>query len=820
MPLSSFIRKTVVFCSLAVAVPGVSFGQAAYSVNGGEYGIAPALPGDQAHPQLAVNANGGFLIWEDNLTDGRGLGISALALDNNFNRVGSRFRVNQVGAGDQSRPQVALFNGGGAAFVFQGGKANAQHIWARFLSASNTWITGDVAVNTFNQHYQITPSVAVLGNGNLVVVWGSFNQFSSTSMQDVYGQILSPGGQKIGGEFLVNQFTAFNQRTPSVTALAGGGFVVTWVSEQQQQGDPSSGSIISATNAIRPSIDIYARLFDGTGSAVGDEFRVNTSLQACANPVVASGADGGFVVAWAEREAYMITYNTLLRTNQLVHSTNSWDIYARSFSSVVSGGAIGLVNTHRYGDQFAPQISSIGASYLVAWTSLGQDGSREGVYGQFLNADASTAGSEFRVNTTTVGPQMHPSIASDGSQRFLAVWTGFAAFKSGLDLFAQMYSTSGWSAGPSVATYQAPAYDPFPSDPVLGPGGLDFPVKFAAFGQNILANALAQAQGAYHGLFYDPSGVAASSAGYFSATTTAAGKYSAKLSLGMRTYVLNGTFSASTGFATNTIGRGASAVTVVLQLDLSGGNEIRGRISGPGWSAFLQADHQTLVKKGATGAYAGSYALVLPPADSGPGGDSFGTIKVDAAGNVRFIGTLADGTKVSQSSAISDQGIWPLYASIYGGKGSIIGWIQFATNSALSGNVLWLKPAGVMPRTYPGGFTNSLQAAGSAYSAPPVGKAALDLPDGSAATFSGGGLAAPFSYNITLNARNKIIGPPASKFTLSLSAMSGLFNGAAVNPSTGNRVSFQGILWQGANAGVGYFVNGAQTGEVTLEPAP
>ena len=76
--------------------------------------------------------------------------------------------------------------------------------------------------------------MAVLNNSNVVVVWGSFDEAGANSLQDVYGQILSPTGQKIGGEFLINQFTDFNQRTPTVAALANGGFVAAWVSEQER----------------------------------------------------------------------------------------------------------------------------------------------------------------------------------------------------------------------------------------------------------------------------------------------------------------------------------------------------------------------------------------------------------------------------------------------------------------------------------------------------------------------------------------------------------------------------------------------------------
>src|SRR5205814_480041 len=93
-----------------------------FATNGGEFSIAGALPGDQVRPEIGINSDGGFLVWEDNNTDGDGEGISAMALDSDFARVEPRFRVNQIGAGEQERPQVALLNEGGAVFVWQSGK--------------------------------------------------------------------------------------------------------------------------------------------------------------------------------------------------------------------------------------------------------------------------------------------------------------------------------------------------------------------------------------------------------------------------------------------------------------------------------------------------------------------------------------------------------------------------------------------------------------------------------------------------------------------------------------------------------------------------
>ena len=77
--------------------------------------------------------------------------------------------------------------------------------------------------------------------------------------------------------------------------------------------------------------------------------------------------------------------------------------------------------------------------FLVGWTSLAQDGSREGVFAQFLHDDGSPDQGEFQVNTTWINQQMQPALASDGQGRFLAVWTSFVGTPDGFDLYAQRY---------------------------------------------------------------------------------------------------------------------------------------------------------------------------------------------------------------------------------------------------------------------------------------------------------------------------------------------------------------------------------------------
>ena len=48
-----------------------------FSPLAGEYSVSGPLPGDQSLSSVAFGAAGGYVVWQDNVTDGDGLGISA-----------------------------------------------------------------------------------------------------------------------------------------------------------------------------------------------------------------------------------------------------------------------------------------------------------------------------------------------------------------------------------------------------------------------------------------------------------------------------------------------------------------------------------------------------------------------------------------------------------------------------------------------------------------------------------------------------------------------------------------------------------------------
>ena len=97
----SFARKAAIcFClGLFLAVPAAVFAQTNYyTTNGTEYAIVGSLPGDQVWPDVAREPGGGFVVWQDNATDGSGWGVSAQRLDSTLSGTLSAFRVNATRA--------------------------------------------------------------------------------------------------------------------------------------------------------------------------------------------------------------------------------------------------------------------------------------------------------------------------------------------------------------------------------------------------------------------------------------------------------------------------------------------------------------------------------------------------------------------------------------------------------------------------------------------------------------------------------------------------------------------------------------------------
>ncbi|MCB1486502.1 MAG: hypothetical protein KDJ88_03475, partial [Bauldia sp.] len=120
--------------------------------------------------------------------------------------------------------------------------------------------------------------VAALANGGFVAVWQTDNDGSGSgirfSVYDNNGAAVK--ANQFGGGIAVNTTTSGEQVTPDVTALADGGFVVVWDDDQR------SGT--------------YGQRFDASGNKVGGEFLVHSGT--AGDQAVAALSDGRFVTGF------------------------------------------------------------------------------------------------------------------------------------------------------------------------------------------------------------------------------------------------------------------------------------------------------------------------------------------------------------------------------------------------------------------------------------------------------------------------------------------------------------------------------------------
>lgn len=115
----------------------------------------------------------------------------------------------------------------------------------------NPKAVGEFLVNTHTASDQYSPAITGLTDGGFVVSWESYGQDGSG--WGIYAQRYDAQGAAVGAEFQVTTNTASDQRSPIITALADGGFVVSWQSPSGQDGSRSG---------------IYAQRYNAAGEPV------------------------------------------------------------------------------------------------------------------------------------------------------------------------------------------------------------------------------------------------------------------------------------------------------------------------------------------------------------------------------------------------------------------------------------------------------------------------------------------------------------------------------------------------------------------------
>ena len=337
--------------------------------------------GTQEAQDIAMNASGAFVIvWESLGQDGSGDGVYAQRYDAAGVAQGSEFRVNVFTNFNQDLPSVAIDSAGNFVVAWQSGTLDdtgdqdggyAGVYARRFDSAGVALDLNDVQINSTSgdEYFQGVPSVAMDSSGNYAIAWTDISPSPSffTVDYDVYVRRFNAAGvaQNINGspnDFAVITSTTNAQFGGQVAMDSAGNFVVVWADTGTASGEAYS--------------NVFGRRFSNTGAILGSAFQINNFTSFDQNlATVAMDGSGNFIATWFSGDSNNAANN---------QDGSSLGVYARRYTSAgTADGNEFQVNTYTTGSQSQPQLTiSATGQAIIVWTSVGQDGSSEGVYSQ------------------------------------------------------------------------------------------------------------------------------------------------------------------------------------------------------------------------------------------------------------------------------------------------------------------------------------------------------------------------------------------------------------------------------------------------------
>jgi hypothetical protein len=419
-----------------------------YVTSAGELAGAPfvvntTLAENQSKPAIAGLASGGFVVaWQSLLQDGDLAGVYTRLFDI-AGVGGSEILVNTSTAGNQVNAYVMARADGGfvvgwvdSAAAPQGQVYLQSYTKDGELQGVNQVVSVD-DVNTINNSENI--EFAELRDGSLVAVWNAWR-----GSQNIYGRTFSvrsvevePPLKTVGFTSVITQLnattTAGDQINPSVAALPGNQFVMTWSDRASNDGDRGG---------------IFGRIYDETLTPLTSEFLVNTltsDWQSKSN--IASAPNGNFMAIWHQANGFVegqlfdatgVKLGAQFTVQEgfnglsdvvadatgnfwVVSTVNNGAGYINKYSNT---GEL-LVDSKVYQSEVIasdPVITALSdGRVLVSWYD-GQNPAGSDIYGQYVTSAGELAGAPFVVNTTLAENQSKPAIAGLASGGFVVAW--------------------------------------------------------------------------------------------------------------------------------------------------------------------------------------------------------------------------------------------------------------------------------------------------------------------------------------------------------------------------------------------------------------
>ncbi|MGE5478357.1 MAG: Ig-like domain-containing protein [Bacteroidales bacterium] len=240
-------------------------------------------------PSVIALASGGFLVswvsYEAQAGYSDATGIVGRVFNADGTMAGPEFNIAERSSPFQNSVKITALNNGGFVAVWVNGASPAD-VHAQRFDAQGCMVGPEFSVPTDSSGMETDPVVAGLADGGYVVVWHA--GATGSRVDGIYLQRFDAAGEPLRGETLVASEGFV--RSPAITALPDGGYMISWTFQGAMGGDQDGG--------------VAAQRYDAAAVKVGDPFVVNqvtNDTQANADMVVLN--DGRVVFSWTSRAA-------------------------------------------------------------------------------------------------------------------------------------------------------------------------------------------------------------------------------------------------------------------------------------------------------------------------------------------------------------------------------------------------------------------------------------------------------------------------------------------------------------------------------------
>ena len=360
--------------------------------------------------------------------------------------------VNTYTNNDQYDPQIAVLPGGGYVITWQGAVEDGSGfgIFAQRYDNAGTPLGAEFQVNTTTANWQQEPRIAALSGGGFVIVWDTIVPGTTTGL-GVFSQQYDAGGNKVGGEVTDQTNTPGYQWQQGVTALTGGGYLVSWAAKEGSQYDQA-----------------YTQLFDKTGAKVGTEVKLNTGFSGDPGGAVALN-NGDYIVEWSDLSLSAQTFwaQHYTGTGQavggaiqiaalgdvaatangfMIKSTDAGGVHEQAYDytnqAVGSSVTVKPMTLPSLGTHTAETVAYLpGGGYLVAYTSAVIDLS--GLFVQQYDASGDAVGPQITVMSGSLTNGDDPGLAVLGDGSFVVTYSKYMASAYSFDVEQRHYTVQG-----------------------------------------------------------------------------------------------------------------------------------------------------------------------------------------------------------------------------------------------------------------------------------------------------------------------------------------------------------------------------------------